>query len=380
MSKNYRKILYRYTKKILPLKHVVGIGYGKKVKKGKKTNEDSIVVMVEKKVPEKQLSRKDIIPPELEDFKTDVQETGKLQLLKNNRNKKLRPAPGGVSIGHYKISAGTLGAIVKDKKTGEPLILSNNHVLANITNGHDGRSKKGDPILQPGSYDNGDEKNDVIGHLERFIPLKPNKTLFNPVFNTVDCAVAKPVNKNAVDNTILGIGKIKGTKEPEADMKIIKSGRTTGVTEGNVKAIDSIVNVSISEDEEALFKDQIVTSPMSQAGDSGSLILDTENNAVGLLFAGSNKSTVCNKITNVMKELNIDFFEETNEENNEEDNKEERDKNKKDKTNEEKNEKKIDRQKKGGQGIYTIFLVLILLVLIGEDNLYTDNTYQGFMY
>jgi hypothetical protein len=36
----------------------------------------------------------------------------------------------GVSIGHYKGTAGTAGCLVKDKKTGEILILSNAHVLA----------------------------------------------------------------------------------------------------------------------------------------------------------------------------------------------------------------------------------------------------------
>jgi hypothetical protein len=43
---------------------------------------------------------------------------------------RMRPAQGGVSIGHYKITAGTLGCLVRDGKGGT-YILSNNHVLAN---------------------------------------------------------------------------------------------------------------------------------------------------------------------------------------------------------------------------------------------------------
>ena len=46
---------------------------------------------------------------------------------------------------------------------------------------------------------------------------------------------------------------------------------------------------------------------MSEAGDSGSLILDEKNKAVGLLFAGSSKATICNEITNVCDSLNVEF-------------------------------------------------------------------------
>jgi hypothetical protein len=34
-------------------------------------------------------------------------------------------------VGHFKITAGTIGAIAREKKTGRDVILSNNHVLAN---------------------------------------------------------------------------------------------------------------------------------------------------------------------------------------------------------------------------------------------------------
>jgi len=340
LDNSYRKILNKYRNKILPLNHVIGIGYGKKIKNNRATEEDAIVIMVDKKLPEEQLEKRDLVPQTLENIITDVQETGTLKLLKVPRNKKYRPAPAGVSIGHYKISAGTLGAIVKDNKTGEPLILSNNHVLANITDGHDGRAKTGDPILQPGSHDKG-SSDDVIGHLERFIPLKPSKGIFNSPTNIVDCAVAKPTNKDIVENNILGIGKVNGVKEAEINMNILKSGRTTGVTEGTVRAIDSTVNVDIGENKESVFTDQIVTSPISQGGDSGSLVLDKDRNAVGLLFAGSNNATVCNKISNVMEELKIGFF------------KEEKDG----------DEEDISEQYKKTTLPYTIFLILILLVL-----------------
>lgn len=337
MESSYKQVISKYKFRILGMNHVVGVGYGVKEKGNKSTGERAVIVLVDKKLPVNNLRRYDIVPPKIEGCRTDVQEIGKLQYL-NERRTRLRPAQPGASIGHYKITAGTLGAIVRDKKTGEPLILSNNHVLANITNGHDGRAMIGDPILQPGVYDDGATPDDIIGHLERFTPivsniassscpvaaeleklasdflhiLKPDyniKLLKRGVYNKVDCAVAKPVSPEVVDDNIMGIGKVRGITEAEVGMEVVKSGRTSGITKGIVKAINSTVQVEMSENEVVTFDEQIVTTPMSMAGDSGSLVLDRENRAVGLLFAGSQKATVCNHIGNVLEALDIEFYE-----------------------------------------------------------------------
>ncbi|MDP3803969.1 MAG: hypothetical protein Q8Q87_00290, partial [Candidatus Omnitrophota bacterium] len=55
----------------------------------------------------------------------------------------------------------------------------------------------------------------------------------------------------------------------------------------------------------ALFRNQIMTSAMSQGGDSGSLVLDQKRRAVGLLFAGSDLVTLCNPIRDVFKLLDV---------------------------------------------------------------------------
>ena len=334
MDYKHKEIISKYKYKLFRLKHVVGVGYGVKEKGGERTDRDAIVVLVDKKVPQEKLNNRDLVPQRMDSYKTDVIEIGDIQFL-NNRTERLRPVQPGISIGHYKISAGTLGAVVKDKRTGNPLLLSNNHVLANITNGSDGRAKTGDPILQPGVYDNGNQDEDVVAHLERFIPIKRNDEMDCPIArgmeslsniflnairpdykmkffkmgveNLVDCAVAKPINDNVVNSEILEIGEVKGVKSPEVGMKIKKSGRTTGLTRSKIKVIDASVEVKMSENESTVFSDQIVAEPFSSAGDSGSLILDEDNNAVGLLFAGSNRATVCNKIDNVMNQLDIEF-------------------------------------------------------------------------
>ena len=332
----HKKVVHEYQDDLLRRNHVVGVGYGIKEKNGQKIDEEAIMVLVDKKLSPDRLQTQDMVPQTLANYQTDVIETGTFEMQKLRTNK-MRPARPGVSVGHYKISAGTLGAIVKDNKTGKPLILSNNHVLANISNGKDGRAKKGDPVLQPGKYDNGSEPEDVLGFLHRFIPLKSGKEdeatcpiaktverLTNSflktlrpdykfklykegIKNLVDCAVAKPKNENEVKSSILDIGEVKGVRDPEVGLRVQKSGRTTGLTSGKIKVKDTTVEVKMTQDEKAQFKDQFITEPLSEAGDSGSLVLDEDNKAVGLLFAGSKKATVCNKIDNVLKALKVRF-------------------------------------------------------------------------
>lgn len=64
----------------------------------------------------------------------------------------------------------------------------------------------------------------------------------------------------------------------------------------------------MTNQEYGLFTDQILAGPMSMPGDSGSLILTSDNYAVGLLFAGSEQATLFNRINHVLDKLNIDII------------------------------------------------------------------------
>ncbi|MDN5344119.1 MAG: hypothetical protein PWQ18_230 [Clostridia bacterium] len=328
------RALSRYVQDILSLPNVVGVGKGFKSVRGEATRKPAVVVLVKEKLPAAKLQRGARIPQVLDEADTDVLEVGELRLL--GRTDYQRPARPGMSIGHYKITAGTFGAVVKDRRTGEPLILSNNHILANISNGRDGRARIGDPILQPGPYDGG-SKDQVIGYLERFIPINPvvqevtcSKALrlqevFNRLVhlvrpnyqvrmqkvtagaNIVDCAVARPVNREAIRSDILELGPVKGVREPELNMAIVKSGRSSGITRSTIKVLQATVKVILEEGLTGMFSDQFVTGPIAQPGDSGSLILDKENYAVGLLFAGSDQTSIGNRIQNVLGQLEVEF-------------------------------------------------------------------------
>ena len=263
----------------------------------------------------------------------EYRKVGKIEALQS-RTDKWRPAPGGVSIGHYAITAGTLGGIVKDI-FGNRVILSNNHVLANSNNGN-----KGDDILQPGPHDlnggnggNGNlcpwanayagfgnfcaqvlgrkhrvkayvpqQEDYVIAHLEDFVGIIFDET--TP--NLVDAAIARPISDDVVLDEILEIGVPTGMKQAVLGMEVRKSGRTSGVNHGTVQGIDGVVKVSYSSGYLALFEDQIITTFMAEGGDSGSWLMDENSlNVTGLLFAGSDTISIHNHIGNVFSELGL---------------------------------------------------------------------------
>ncbi|HWJ03384.1 MAG TPA: hypothetical protein VNU93_06855 [Verrucomicrobiae bacterium] len=292
--------------KLLSLPNVVGFGAGFKEKGGAITQESAIVVLVSQKLPESQLAVTDMVPKKIQGTQTDVIEVGILTAHEavnlndfDSRTARYRPASPGVSLGHYKVTAGTFGAVVYDRSSGKPLILSNNHVLANSSNGWDRRASINDAILQPGVVDGGLERDNIIARLNRFVPLQDR------AINYVDCAAALPVSDNMINAEILGIGSVKGTTPPALGMKLVKSGRTTGLTEGVIRAVNVTANVSYGNNRVLGFTDQILTTSMSAPGDSGSIVLNMNNQAVGLLFAGSDTSTLLNPIDNVLNLLKV---------------------------------------------------------------------------
>ena len=216
-----------------------------------------------------------------------------------------RPLILGCSVGHADVTAGTLGAIVRRPDDDRYRVLSNNHVLANEDLG-----KAGDEILQPGKFDHGISPADVCAHLESAIPLKTTG-------NLVDAAVARVVEGIGVDPTTLtGLGKLAGVRtEPLGDEeKVYKVGRTTQLTEGRVSAFE-VDNLAVEFDRGVItFDDQIEISPapgagpFSLGGDSGSLIVDEELRAVGLLFAGNDLDvTYASPISIVLARLGVEL-------------------------------------------------------------------------
>jgi len=221
-----------------------------------------------------------------------------------------RPAPGGVSVGHFRVTTGTLGCRVLYGSRGWPMILSNNHVLANATSGRDRRARRGDPIYQPGPYDGGSHR-DRLATLYRYVPLALYRAdrgfPGNGRDNLVDAALARPLSPAALDPEILGIGPVEGAGEATLGLEVQKSGRTTGLTRGRVITLHATVRVHYDAGRMGQFTGQVITTAMSEGGDSGSLVLDRDRRAVGLLFAGSSQVTVASPIQTVLDLLSASF-------------------------------------------------------------------------
>jgi hypothetical protein len=224
---------------------------------------------------------------------------------------KQRPLLVGSSIGHVAVTAGTLGCFVTNPKMKYPAILSNNHVLAN-----ENRGKKGDAIVQPGRYDGGRSRDDRIATLLRFVPLQTG------AHNRMDAAMASIDGNLAFEiDKIVAFGRVKAYNPDliEPGLNVVKMGRTTGLTRGKVTAIEVDDIIVAYDSGDLIFDGQFEIEserdgPFSLGGDSGSLIMDAEGHARGLLFAGSDQGgsngrglTYATELGSILKDLDVDL-------------------------------------------------------------------------
>jgi hypothetical protein len=224
---------------------------------------------------------------------------------------------------------GTLGSLIQDNSS-HLFLLSNNHVLARSD-----QAGVGDSVVQPGLIDNNctplaeGPGTTQVGSLAGWLALSSKST-------NADAAIAQ-VSSGAVDasGSILELGarQADGTlgaappgvsstggkgEAPSLGLMVAKSGRTTGLTCASVSALDLDVNVDYYRDcaetrpyLTKTFTNQLAISgnQFSDAGDSGSLVVDTADaEPVGLFFAGGMDASgvsqgVANPATDVLSEL-----------------------------------------------------------------------------
>jgi len=262
------------------------------------------------------------IPYEVDGVPVQEKLTGIFIAYNDPRDWFERPVPIGVSSGHPDITAGTIGARVKDS-LGNVYALSNNHVYANQNEG-----LLGDSILQPGRIDGGIDPIDKIGELFQFKLI--NFGLFGS--NRIDAAIAAttidelgrstlPAGYGMPSVIIFGDRDSDGVFDDKADLlglAVQKFGRTTGLTHGQITEINVTISVCYANCFDssgmklARFTDQIRVvgnddEAFSAGGDSGSLIItdDPRKNPVALLFAGSSTSTLANRIDLVLDSFDV---------------------------------------------------------------------------
>lgn len=209
--------------------------------------------------------------------------------LKDPRKLRADVIAPGFSIGNLITEAGTIGAFVRDRTTGETVLLSNWHVLQGPA------ASIGAAIVQPGRHDDNRVDMNRMGTLLRS-HLGP----------AGDCAIAR-VDGRSIKPEVHGLEvPIAAIGDPEIGDAVVKSGRTTGVTRGKVVRIEvntrmdygSGVMATVGGFEIGIDPDHKPDDgEISRPGDSGSawLAVDSKgqptNVMLGLHFAGDAEGT-----------------------------------------------------------------------------------------
>jgi hypothetical protein len=239
----------------------------------------------------------------------DVRDVGVVSALQWDAGElqtRVRPLRPGLSVAHLGVTAGTIGGFVVAEGDERLQVLSNNHVLADSD-----RAGPGDVVVQPGPADGGESPSDRIGTVERVAPLLRDRP------NVVDAATAV-LDDGIPADLAYPAGPLVGVAEAGLGQQVEKVGRTSGVTRGEVTAIE-LDGLTVQYPVGLVrFDDQIEVTgdgpgPFSAGGDSGSVVYDPgSNDAVGLLFAGSERGgpggqglTYCNPISVALNELDV---------------------------------------------------------------------------
>ena len=199
------------------------------------------------------------------------------------RKSAVDPVVPGVSIGHPATGAGTAGCVCYDAVDGTPYILANWHVL------HGPAGRIGDPIVQPGRHDDNRVDRNRVGQLVR-----------SHLGVAGDCALAT-VSERRLAAEILELGQpVRRLGEPELADRVVKSGRTTGISRGLVQRVHVVARIDYGdagEQDIGCFEigpdpqGPVEDSELSRGGDSGAAWLLVQPDQptdmlLGLHFAG----------------------------------------------------------------------------------------------
>jgi hypothetical protein len=301
---------------------ITGIGIGLRKRNGRLINEKVVKVFVAHKRSESDLPAgamlprvltapdgaaavdvEEMLPPDIPPLHAPRVDT---TMAEARLRVPRRPAVGGASVAHHAFPVGTVALGVRHRQTGAHCILSCNHVLSQL-----GAAQLGDEVLQPARFDGGVWPSSIIGRVLRWTPV----AFFGLARNMTDAAIAD-CGPGQVRSWVDGIGAITGIAPPiEPGARVRKVGRATGLTSGIVTTVGAAVWPNYAPlgfgETPALFVNQIVAEIECAYGDSGSLLVDDENRAVGLLFGGTRSGhTWFNPFDAVCAALDIALLDE----------------------------------------------------------------------
>ena len=271
---NIFDIKLKNEKNLLSIEGVTGVGLDR-------INNKIIVYVENQEVVKK-------VPLSLAEFEIEFKILPQPHLLQSSCVDTNRPLIGGICFGvvwyegpdPINGKCGTLGAVVRDKTTHQEFLLTNRHVITDL---------EGLPVI------------DVINPCQFYGEVCGGTDMVTPEgYPLVDGALVNPLVDT--QRIIKSIGEITGADHPQIDMNIKKYGATSGLTSGIITDIDFASWI-----DGVYYSDQILSDMEAISGDSGSIVLNNENKAIGLLFAGAPGIAIVNKINNVVELFNIYF-------------------------------------------------------------------------
>ncbi len=292
------------------------IGIGQKIVSGKPTDTLCLRFYVSCKHPTDRIAPDRRVPAAFRiwsqrdgrevELPTDVIEQPPMRFTADPTDR-FRPVPGGVSGGS--VFTGTIGGWAWDRTDASFVMLTACHVVGFfdvvvLLNG---------PMLQPGLSDGGDVTDDRVGTVKRLIELQAGET------RTVDAAIAEPTNTDMVQTVVLNVGSaIYAVDTPTLGMAVQKSGKSSGLTQGQV--VDADVDTAVFLADDIFFFEDVVQIQASdggvwaEPGDSGSVVFSQAglptssaiHPAVGLHFASSTDADgLACKMRNVFEQLDL---------------------------------------------------------------------------
>jgi hypothetical protein len=266
------------------------------------TQELAFRVYVQKKKPAAQLSPGEKIPDEILGVKTDVIEYDVPVLTSDDS--KYRPLKGGIQIGNDAgAGLGTLGCIARLNSDNALVVLSNQHVMMSGKQPSDS-SEIGQPTYVDCCCCSCDEIGAVVA---------------KQLDGTVDCAIAKIKSGITATNTVrLLSGDVFGSNNAVVGTSIVtKIGRTSDKTTGTIVSITHGTPANTTEGTPArtsqiLIKPEAGVTLFQDHGDSGAVLLNSDNEVVGLMWGAYLSPSnalyghgIACPIANVLSALNI---------------------------------------------------------------------------
>lgn len=321
-------------KELLNISNIVGVGIGLKEVAGKLTDQICFRVYVWEKEAAGELASEQLIPTSIKGFPTDVLKVYNvkptLDFVERRDSSQHRPLTAGVAIStkimstlRFDPGGGTLGWFARKVSDGSTVILTNAHVLyPDLYNEMPATIlTETDKLTQPFYDKTCCCEYNVIG--ERLIGIKTLDVDCGLGRINTDEAISLIIANRATNKTL----RVEGTDTAIVGDKVQKIGARSGYTQGIVIDIGGAVagsKVKLPDGKETKIRpNQIVIWPadtetyiddhfgniaFGNEGDSGSVVLDSENKIIGLFFSNDFQSATktlgfANHIALVLKTL-----------------------------------------------------------------------------